>query len=181
MKKIILLSLLWCGSMGSGSVANAFIQDEMNPTHYFLLPQVGYHFGYSELSGENALSHGPIAGMGLRIEREHYFFTPDVSIQALLGLEQSPLTVFGVGFVAGGRLPFPAIDVFAGITYRSILSYKVKGSLMARLGGAFNLGLTDFQFWFQGLLGQYSETARIKMINYPYLALEGGVQFPIEL
>ncbi len=154
---------------------------DMNPTTYFLIPQAGYHIGYSELAGSNSVSHGPIIGAGLRIEKDHFFFTPDFSLQAVIGLDQSPLTIWGLGFVAGGRLPFPAIDIFAGVTYRSMLAYKVQGTVMGRLGGAFNLGLSEFQIWFQGLIGQYSERTLTKVIDYPYLAIEGGIQFPIEL
>ena len=178
MKIFYLLSLMLSCTPG---LAFAGLSDEMNPTHYFLVPQIGYHFGSSELAGTSAISHGPIAGLAFKIERDHYFFTPDVSLQVMLGLDKSPLTVFGLGAIAGGRIPFPDIDVFVGITYRSMMGYRVPGTVLARLGGAFNLNLSETQVWFEALLGQYSEKTLTKAINYPYLGIEGGVQFPFEI
>jgi len=64
-----------------------------------------------------------------------------------------------------------------GVTYRSI--FVLQGPRVRYLGdwaARFNLGLSDFQFWFQGLIGQYSQSHIHKDYRFIHtLAIENSI------
>ena len=109
MKKILVgIALL----LSIPSFAYTDEEEYQKPMHYALVPSVGYHFGVSEMSGESGLSSGFAGGLGLRFERDGYFFTPTFRLIGLIGLEKSPLAMTTIGFIAGGHVKIPSLDVF---------------------------------------------------------------------
>jgi hypothetical protein len=142
---------------------------------------VGIHLGFSELAGTNSVSTGIMGGIGFRFLRDGYFFTPAAHLIGLAGLDKSPLTMWSVGFTAGGHLNSPSIDIFAGVDVTTIIAYKTGSSAFVKLGTDFDLGLSDFQLVLDVFYGNFSHETHTKLINYPYVGAEMGVQFPIEL
>lgn len=150
---------------------------------YAIVPQGGYHVGYSDLAG-GRLSQGFLGGVRFKVTRDGYFFAPDVSFLVMVGLEESPLTVGSFGFITGGHIKVPSIDVYGGVTLRKIFLYKIDDfAPFVRAGSAWSVGGGDLQVYIEGFYGSYSQTfPQTKIsVNFPYLGAEAGIQLPIEL
>ena len=158
------------------------LDDEKPKLHLFLEPMAGYHLGFSELGGPNSIDQGPMGGVRLRIEREGYFFAPDAQILEVVGLDKSPLTMWSVGFTAGGRITALNLDAYLGMTYRNFVSYKTDtGAVSGRIGFAWGIGGSDLQIFVEGMIGQFTQTTKTQSIDYSYISGEAGLQFPFAL
>jgi hypothetical protein len=157
-------------------------EDEVSkPMHYALIPSVGYHIGFSEMSGSNAVSSGFMGGLAFRFLRDGYFFTPGARLIGLVGLDKTPATMWTVGFIAGGHLKSPSVDLFLGADIAKIIDYKTGTAALVRIGTIFDLGLSDFQVVLDGFYGNFSQTTATKLISYPYPGMEISLQLPIDL
>lgn len=178
MKLLLLALTLLVGTQSFGD-------DELveQPYHYSLLPAISYHFGISEMGGptSSGVDQGPLGMLRLKVERDGYFFDPDIELMEVVGLDKSPITVWGLGFITGGRLKSLDIDVYAGFSYRHCLKYKADDGLFGRLGLAWGIGGGDLQIYVEGLFGQFSATTNTAQVSYYYYGPEVGLQFPIEL
>jgi hypothetical protein len=157
-------------------------EDEVSkPMHYALIPSAGYHMAFSELSGANAFSSGFFGGIAFQFKRDGYFFTPGARLIGLVGLDRSPLTMWTAGFIAGGHLNNPSIDLFGGVDIATIIQYKTGSSAMIHAGTIFDLGLSDFQIVLNGFYATFAQSSAVKIVNYPYVGAELALQFPIDL
>ncbi len=157
------------------------LDDEQPKNHYFLEPLAGYHMGSSELPGTTTLDQGPMAGVRFKIEREGYFFAPDFEVIEVVGLDQSPLTMWSLGLITGAKIAPINLDIYVGMTYREFFSYKVDGMVSGRAGVAWGIGGGDLQIFVEGMFGQFTQTTLTTQINYSYITVEAGIQFPFEL
>ncbi len=147
------------------------------PLKYLVMPSVGVHIEGSQMKGSSSMSVGPAVGVGLRVERDQYFFMPDLGIIEMVGLERSPLSLFSAGFIAGGHIRGATFEFYGGLSYRTILAYKVNPTWLGRVGAAFNFGVSGNQFYTEGTFGQYSEQSPGKITDYTNLAVDAGLRF----
>jgi hypothetical protein len=137
----------------------AFIGDDnlVAPMQYAIVPLVGYHGGYSHLSGNPKLSNGFSGGLGFRFLRDGYFFTPNAKITSLVGLDKSPLVMTSYGFVAGGRLPKTNIDFFMGVDDATMIAYKVSSAAMVKAGLDWEIGSSGLELYIDAFYGDFTQ------------------------
>ena len=161
--------------------------DEVKETssyHSYLVPLAGYHFGDTQVTGTGyTLDQGPMVGLRLKIEKQSYFFAPDIQLLEVFGLDQSPTTLASVGFIAGARIRYPATEIYLGAAYRIYLSYPVNGGIFGRFGFAWAIAANDLQIFVEVLYGQFNQSNPNSPLStyFNEFAPEFGLQLPFAL
>jgi hypothetical protein len=162
-------------------------EDLAEPFHYAIVPSLGLHGAISQLAGNKyAISPGIAGGVGFRFSRDVYFFTPNVRLLAIFGLDKSPASMWTIGFVAGGHFKNAHLDLFAGLEEASFISYKVQATPLFKVGANFDVGFSDMQVVVDAFYGDFTQNVVLNatttnQITYSYTGLEVSLQFPIEL
>ena len=192
--KIILLAV---GIIFSSATSFATTEDEfIPPMRYAIMPMAGIQLAGTELGGSNSIDPVGFIGVGFRLLRDGFFFTPAAKV-GVGNFSVGTASYWSVGFIAGGHVDFFGFDVFAGADYQTFMSFTgpntalqvsglVDGTPLYKLGALVNLGASGIQLQLDAFYAQFTQhvaTSDGKLINffYPYLGGEVSLQLPIGL
>lgn len=163
----------------SGSAfADPLVSDEppKGENVYTWVPAIGYHVGFSELSGKSTTSHGPYGNLRLYIRNEGVFFFVDGSANLLLGLAD---TVIGLaGGVGIGGVSDEGKGFWLGTDYHHLSGYKGEsmGAPRFRIGMFFPSGENRIDV--EAHYVTYAYDTATKIYRYSYFGAQVGFSFP---
>lgn len=138
---------------------------------YKLMPSLGYHVGGSQIVGSNVMSHGPQLSLKLEVERDGWFFIPDVSFAAIFGFVESPAYLLSAGFGAGAMLGMSKFGLWFGLQYQSFLGYGENGLAGGGLrAGSFILLENGNRWNFELDYTLMTEDTTAVLKKYPYIS-----------
>lgn len=168
---------LLCAS--TSAFADPLVSDEppKGETVYSWVPSIGYHLGFSELTGKSTTSHGPYGNLRLYMQNEGVFFFVDASANLLLGL---PDTVIGLaGGLGIGGVSSEGRGFWLGADYHSLSGYQGQsvGAPRFRMGMFFPSGETN-RIDVEAHYVTYSFDTTTKVYHYSYFGAQIGFSFP---